>query len=167
MTDWAQIFTGLLFLMHLMGYTKWEDWSLTITKGVPSLLKPLTIRNNLFPSVKCIKFESLWKKTQDDASRFSVESVYFNPLLVFFEEEERSRMDNVHVHVQTSLSVFYPSTVLFNMIHFVTTMAILNSVPNNIWYVISQFWENFWGKKSLSFYITTLLLEAKRFSKCF
>ena len=46
MTNWAQIFTGLLFYAHCMvGYTKWEYWSLTITRWVHGRRSEHTDRN--------------------------------------------------------------------------------------------------------------------------
>ena len=39
-TNWAQIFTGLLF-MHMLKYTKWEDWSLKIANSVHVFKLPI------------------------------------------------------------------------------------------------------------------------------
>ena len=40
-TIWAQIFTGLLF--YVLRYSKWEDWSLTITNSFHGLNKTVYI----------------------------------------------------------------------------------------------------------------------------
>ena len=37
MSNQAQIFTGLYYMHYMLRYTRREDWSLTITKGVSSV----------------------------------------------------------------------------------------------------------------------------------
>ena len=66
MTDWAQVFTGLLFYAYrpMLRYTKWKDWSLTILPIV-SLKKKLIclyfIRILLKPGNHCSHKKKLWQ----------------------------------------------------------------------------------------------------------
>ena len=52
-TNWAQIFTGLLFYAYVERYTKWEDWSLTIINSVAGdRFKDNALSLNLSPALK-------------------------------------------------------------------------------------------------------------------
>ena len=66
-TNQAQIFTGFNYFMHMLRYSKWEAWSLTITKVSPGF-KCLVVKDPFIDGCPYLSslFHPFWRSSNTE-----------------------------------------------------------------------------------------------------